>query len=173
MNRSNFIYHFMSVAWRITVSSVAFLASIILGWNFLTDMMAQGTHYMLLGWYASLLGLFSIAMVAWVPILGAAASLLVAALLRSPAIGSELAGRWMLLFGPAVYVAASWGTWTLMWRLQPPIATDYARYDTAYFLTTGLIVGSLAVFAGGFTAQIVQRGVRRYSKTANIGGSIF
>ncbi len=134
------------------------------GWNWLTDIMAQGTHYMVLGGYASLMGLFSIAMVGWVPILGAATSLLVAALLRSPAVVSELAGRWLLLFGPAVFLAASWGTWTLMWRLQPPIATEYARYDTVYFWTTGLLVGSLAIFAGGFAAEIVSRDVRSYFK---------
>lgn len=129
-------------------------------------MMAQGTHYMLLGWYASLLGLFAIAMVAWVPMLGAAASLLVAMLLsmHPPAVVSEFGKGCLALFGLAVFVAASWGTWALMWRLQTPIATEYARYDTAYFLTTGLIVGSLAVATGAYAAVIVLRGSRSYFK---------
>ena len=158
---------FLSAAWRIAISCVPFLASIILGWNWLTDMMAQGTHYMLLGWYASLLGLFSIGMVAWVPLLGAAASLLVAMLLsmHPPAVVSELGKGCLALFGLAVFVVASWCTWALMWWSFPPVATEYARYDTAYFLTTGLIVGSLAVATGGFAAVIVLRGARSYFKS--------
>lgn len=126
----------------------------------MTDGMAQGTHYVVLGWYASMIGLFVIAMAVWVPLLGIAVSLLVAALLRMrpPAAIPELAQRWLLLFGPAVFVAGAWAAWTFMWSAHPPVATEFAHYDAAYFWITGLIIGSLAIAGGGYAAAIVLRG---------------
>ena len=132
----------------------------MLSWDGMTDGIAQGTHYVVLGWYASLIGLYVIVMAAWVPLLGMAASLGVAALLRMrpPAAMPELAQRWLLLFGPAVFLAATWGTWTFMWWSHPPVATEFARYDAAYFWISGLIIGSLAISGGGYAAGIVLRG---------------
>ena len=126
----------------------------------MTDGMAQGTHYGVLGWYASMIGLFVIAMVVWVPLLGIAVSLLVAVLLRMrpPAAIPELARRWLLLFGPAVFVAGAWAAWTFMWSAHPPVATEFAHYDAAYFWITGLIIGSIAIAGGGYAAGIVLRG---------------
>ena len=126
----------------------------------MTDGMAQGTHYVVLGWYASMIGLFVIAMVVWVPLLGIAVSLLVAVLLRMrpPAAIPELARRWLLLFGPAVFVAGAWAAWTFMWSAHPPVATEFAHYDAAYFWITGLIIGSIAIAGGGYAAGIVLRG---------------
>jgi hypothetical protein len=149
----------MSALWRIVLSAAPLLASMVLGWSWLTDAMAQGTHYVALGWYASLMGLFSIAMATWVPMQGAALSLLLAWLLRlrTPATVSATARRGMLLIAPILFLAMTHAVWTLMWWSNTPVATQFARYDTIYFFSSALILGSLAIAAGACAAWIVLR----------------
>lgn len=152
----------MSALLRITLSTIPFLASIVLGWDYLTDAVAQGSNYLVRGWWASLMGAFVIAMAAWIPLAGAVGSILIASVirLRPPALVGPVADRWLLLYGPAVFVAASWATWNAMWRILTPVATEYARYDAAYFWTTALVGLSLAVGTGAYVSAVVLRGAR-------------
>lgn len=150
---------------RITLSVVPFLVSIVLGWDWITDALAQGATYLVRGWWASLIGAFVVVMASLVPLSGALGSILVAILLRlrPPAAVGILADRWLLLYGPAVFLGTSWATWRVMWLRQPPMETEYAHFDAPYFWTAALVGGSLAIGAGAYVSDIVLRSARQRS----------
>jgi hypothetical protein len=121
---------------RPLLCALVFAAAIAFDWHRLMEMLGQGSHTMAAGWFGIPLGALVIGMGLMTPIVGLVASLLTAFLLR---------GRELL----AVSMA--------MWRLDPPQASEYARFGQAFFVTSGLLALTFCVVGAMLVAAALLR----------------
>ncbi len=150
----------MSPLWRLLPSALAISASIPLGWPLLIAALGQGAHFIASGWYGSLLGIVVLTAGLIVPLIGLAAALGLAALLRFPdeqlpmkqAPFDDLVAASFALFALACVVPG-----TLMWWLSPPQATSNSNYGTAFAITVAVMVGIFALWGGALCSHVLAR----------------
>lgn len=149
----------VSLVLRLLPACLLQMAAIAYTWPTLIGMLSGGIKYLLLGWWASLLGLVTLGMVVWIPLGGLLIGTLVLLAFRLPAatplsdrqeVAAICAGWLLVLLGYLVTAAA-------MWRLQPPVATDYTDYGTAFLVGGGLLAMSLSYMAAVLGVRVLAR----------------
>lgn len=153
----------MNALLRIALSALPMVASIVLGWDAISQGFGQGSPAMGPSVYGLLLGSLVIVMSGLpYPLAGALASMFLAEALRlrPPAVVGVVADRWLTFAAPALYCAAAWGAWSFMWTVDRPTPTRYAPFGPSYFWTIGLVGLSLATVFGAFAMHLVTRQAR-------------
>jgi len=137
---------------RLLPSLVFQLGAIALAWPFFVASVGQGSKYLLLGWWGSLLGLVMLGMALMVPLAGLLVGSVALLFFRLPqdhaARPDDLVGSTFLggaVFGLAYLAAATW-----LWQVQPGRPSENAGYGSDF-----IIVGTCLAFAFGFLAALV------------------
>jgi hypothetical protein len=144
---------------RLLPSLVPQLLSIALGWNFVISALGQGAHYLVAGWWASLLGLIMLAMGLMLPLAGLAVGLVASLFFRLPAdrpVSDNAHGD--LVFGGAfVYALAYLACGLLLWQWQPGRPGPNAAYGTGFVVTMVALALSFGLLASMVSAAVVAR----------------
>jgi hypothetical protein len=146
---------------RLLPSLALQLIAIAWGWDLLVPMLGQGAHYLVAGWWATLLGLVMIGMALMGPFAALLLGLVPSALLRlpQPLAEGDFALAWMgagLVHG-AAYLALG----GLLWRAWPFKAGPYAAFDGTFLAVAVAVAigfGLLAAFGAG--AIVARRPLR-------------
>lgn len=144
---------------RPLLCALVFAASIAVGWDFLVESLGQGSHVLVAGGFGILLGAMVIGMGLMTPIVGLGASLVVARLLRGHETvrPEDPRSLHVHLATQAAYPLAVVAVSVAMWRLDPPQASEYARFGKAFFVTSGLLALSFCTFGALVAASTLLR----------------
>lgn len=145
--------------FRPLLCALVFAASIAVGWDVLVESLGQGSHVLAAGGFGILLGAMVIGMGLVTPIVGLGASLVVARLLRDrePVPPENRRSLHVHLAALAAYPLAVLAVSMAMWRLDPPQASEYARFGQAFFVTSGLLALSFCFFGAMVAAPTLLR----------------
>jgi hypothetical protein len=144
---------------RLLPSLAAQLIAIALGWNFLLAALGQGAHYLLAGWWASLLGLTILVMGLTIPVAGLAAGLVASLFFRLPRDrpSTDNAHDDMMFGGAFVYALAYLGCGLLLWQWHPGRPGPHAAYGTGFVITMVVLALSFGLLASMLTSAVVAR----------------
>ena len=148
-----------SLVLRLLPAALMQAAVVAYAWPTLIGMLSSGITYLLLGWWASLLGLVTLGMVVWIPLGGMLIGTLALFAFRLPAAtplsdGKEAAAiglGWLLV------MTGYFATAAVMWRLQPPVPTVYTDYGTAFLVGSSLIAMSVSYLAAVVGVRVLAR----------------
>jgi hypothetical protein len=144
---------------RPLLCALVFAAAIAFDWHRLMEMLGQGSHTMAAGWFGIPLGALVIGMGLMTPIVGLVASLLTAFLLRDrepvPAVSSR--SLHVHVAALAAFPLSLLAVSMAMWRLDPPHASEYARFGQAFFVTSGLLALTFCVVGAMLVAATLLR----------------
>jgi hypothetical protein len=144
---------------RPLLCALVFAAALAFDWHGLMEALGQGSHAMAAGWFGIPLGAVVIMMGLMTPIVGLVASLLTAFLLRDrepvPAVSSRSLHVHVAALAafPLSVVAVSMA----MWRLDPPQASEHARFGQAFFVTSSLLALTFCVVGAMLVAATLLR----------------
>ncbi len=144
---------------RPLLCALVFAASVAIGWEYLVESLGQGSHVLVAGGFGILLGAMVIAMGLMTPTIGLVASLVVARLLRDreTVAPEDPRSLHVHLAALAAYPMALLAVSMAMWRLDPPQASEYARFGQAFFVTSGLLALSFCFFGAMVAAPTLLR----------------
>ena len=144
---------------RLLPSLAAQLIAIAPSWNFLLAALGQGAHYLLAGWWASLLGLIMLAMGLMIPMAGLGVGLVASLFFRLPADRpmSENAYSDLVFGGALVYALAYLACGLLLWQWQPGRPGPHAAWGTGFFVTVGALALTFGLLASMVTAAVLAR----------------
>lgn len=141
-------------------ASLAIAASIVLSWDRLIQSLGQGSHYLMLGWWASLMGGFVLVFGILVPMVAVAVGAVGCYLLRVPvsqAPMDETRYARMMVGAFFMHAGACVVPGVLMWSRDHPLPNEHAKFDAVFGWTTGLLTVSLATGAATLCSRLVAR----------------
>jgi hypothetical protein len=144
---------------RPLLCALVFAAALAFDWHRLMESLGQGSHAMAAGWFGIPLGALVIGMGLIAPIAGLLASLATAFLLRDrePVPAASPRSLHVHVAALAAFPLSVLAVSMAMWRLDPPQASEYARFGQAFFVTSGLLALTFCVFGAMFVAAALLR----------------
>ncbi len=149
----------MNLILRLLPSLLAQLIVICLGWPLLISGLGQGSHYVLAGWWASLLGLVVLIMGLLVPAIGLVVGLLASLFFRVPAetpVSVDAIGD-LTVRGGLLYSVAYIATGFAMWQFAPMTPNSNASYGTGFLVVSVGVAFGFGFFASMVTGRVIAR----------------
>jgi hypothetical protein len=135
------------------------LIALVWAWNFVIASFGQGAHYLVAGWWASLLGLTMLGM-GLMPLLAGLLLGLVATLFFRTPHGAPLSddATFALIFrGAGLHLLAYFAAGVVLWQLAPATPNENAAYDGSFVAVALCVALGFGLLASIATSLVVAR----------------